>query len=260
MKIKEGDRILLVEESGKSFLIAVENGKNFSTHNGIVDLGSLIGKEYGDEVITHNGKGRYWIAEPTIPDLMMKVKRKTQIIYPKDAALIIFWLGLKEGSRVIEIGSGSGSLTIALASAVGREGKVYSYDRRLDFQENAFRNLKNAGLADRVEFKIREAYEGFDEKDVDAVFIDLPSPWYALDSAVKSLKGGGRLGVLSPTCNQIEKMADKMRERGFVQITSFELLLRYMLPRKGMTRPVERMASHTGYLLFGIRTNIILPE
>ncbi len=259
MKVREGDRVLLVEDSGKSFMVTVEGGKELSTHSGIIRFEEVIGKEYGDCVFTHNGKGRYWVIEPTIPDYMMKVKRKTQIIYPKDAAMIIFWLGLKEGSRVIEIGTGSGSLTIALANAVGDSGRIYTYDRREDFQKNAIKNVENAGLSHRVEFKIREALEGFDENEVDAVFIDLPSPWDALDAAVRSLKGGGRVGVLSPTCNQIEKMAEKMKERGFIQLTSFELLLRYMLPRKGMTRPVERMASHTGYLLFGVKTNVNLP-
>ena len=260
MKVKAGERVLLIDEKGKSFLVTIEEGKTFSTHYGVIELGSVVNMEYGDIVYTHNGKGKFFIVEPNIADLMMKVKRKTQIIYPKEAGLIILWLGIRSGSRVIEIGSGSGSLTIALANAVGENGKVYSYDRREDFQENAKKNVENAGFLDRVEFKIREAHEGFDERDVDAVFIDLPSPWDALDPAVKALKGGGRLGVLSPTCNQIETMAEKMRERGFIEIVSFELLLRYMLPRKGMTRPVERMASHTGYLLFGVKTNINLPE
>jgi len=260
LKVKEGDRVLLIDEKGKKFLVRVEKGKTLSTHYGIIELEKLIGADFGDFTYTHNKRGKFYIVEPVIPDLMMKVKRETQIIYPKDAAIIIMWLGIKEGSRVIEIGTGSGSMTIALANAVGENGKVYSYDRNEKFQKNAIKNVENAGLIDRVEFKIRQAHEGFDEKEVDAVFIDLPSPWEALDPAVVALKGGGRLGVLSPTCNQIETMSVKMKERGFIDITSFEILLRHMLPRKGMTRPLERMVSHTGYLLFGIKTSIRLPE
>ncbi len=255
MAVKEGERILLVDPDGKNFLIRVEKDKEISTHRGVINLGNVVGKEYGDFALTHNERGKFYIIKPSVNDFMMKVKRKTQIIYPKDAALIVMWLGLEEGSRVIEIGSGSGSLTIALANAVGERGKIYSYERRKDFMENAIKNVENSGLIDRVEFKVREAHEGFDEKEVDAVFIDLPSPWDALDPAVKALRGGGRLGVLSPTCNQIETMAVKMEERGFIEISSFELLVRYMLPRKGMTRPFERMVGHTGYLLFGIKIN-----
>lgn len=250
--VKSGDRILLIDEKGKSFSLKIQEDKSFSTHNGVINFNDIIGIEYGSKVFTHKNVVMF-VVKPGLVEKMMKVKRQTQIIYPKDAAAILMWLGVEAGDRVIEIGTGSGSLTIALANAVGDEGKVYTYDRREDFQNNAKNNIENAELIDRVEFKIINAGDDFAENEVDEIFIDLPSPWFAMGAALKSLKSGGRLGALSPTCNQIEEMAELMREKGFIEVISFELLQRFMLPRRGMTRPVDRMASHTGYLLFGTK-------
>ena len=253
--VNENDRIIVIDEKGKSFFLKVEKDGQFSSHNGIIDFNSIIGKEYGSKILTHKDVPMY-VLKPGIVDKMMKVRRRTQIIYPKDAAAILMWLGVEVGDRIIEIGTGSGSLTIAMANAVGDSGKIYTYDRREDFQNNAKNNIENAQLSHRVEFKIIEAGDDFYETDVDKVFIDLPSPWDAIDPAIKSLKLGGRLGALSPTCNQIEQMAEIMREKGLIDIMSFELFQRFMLPRNGMTRPVDRMASHTGYLLFGTKVEV----
>jgi tRNA (adenine57-N1/adenine58-N1)-methyltransferase len=164
---------------------------------------------------------------------------------------MILKTGIQSGMRVVECGAGSGSLTMALANAVAPGGMVYTYDVREKHLENARMNIENAGYSEYVEFKLRQAQEGFDEKDVDVVILDLPSPWDGIESAAKSLRGGGRIASLSPTFNQVEKCVENLEKNGFVYIETLELLLRYLQVSTGKTRPVDRMVSHTGFLTFG---------
>ncbi len=250
MEIKPGDLVLLLSSDGKTFLMRVKEGKVFGTHLGNVSLGDAIGKRYGEAIYSQMGKP-FLLLEPTLEDKMMKVKRLTQIIYPKDAALILIKTGIQSGMRVIECGAGSGAFTIALANAVAPSGRVYTYDRREDFLENARRNVGDAGFSDFVDFKLREVAEGFDETEVDVVVIDLPSPWEGVPAASRAIRGGGRVSSLSPTYNQVEKTVESLKREGFVYIETIEVLVRGMLVRPNKTRPFERMVSHTGFLTFG---------
>ncbi|HSE84442.1 MAG TPA: tRNA (adenine-N1)-methyltransferase [Thermodesulfobacteriota bacterium] len=250
MEIKSGDYVLLLSPDDKTFLLKIKEEKVFGTHLGNISLQEAIGKRYGEVIYSQMGKP-FILLEPTLEDRMMKLRRLTQIVYPKDAALVLLKTGIKAGMSVIECGAGSGALTMALANAVAPTGRVYSYERREDFLQNARTNVTEAGLSEFVEFKLREVGEGFDEKDVDVVFLDLPSPWEGIPAAANSLRGGGRVATTSPTYNQVEKTAENLRDAGFVYLETVEVLVREILVRPGKTRPFERMVSHTGFLTFG---------
>ncbi|MER3448092.1 MAG: hypothetical protein C4291_15275 [Candidatus Dadabacteria bacterium] len=230
----------------------VKKRKVFGTHLGNVFLGDAIGKRYGEAIYSQTGNP-FILLEPTLEDRMMKVKRLTQIVYPKDAALILVKAGVQSGMRVIECGAGSGALTIALANAVSPAGRVYTYDRREDFLDNARKNVDEAGFSNLVEFKLREVSDGFDETEVDIVVLDLPSPWEGVPAASRAIRGGGRVASLSPTYNQVEKTVESLKSEGFVYIETIEVLVRGILVRPDKTRPFERMVSHTGFLTFGRR-------
>jgi tRNA (adenine57-N1/adenine58-N1)-methyltransferase len=250
MKIKSGESVLLLSSDNKTFLVDIRDGKVFSTHLGNLNLGEAIGKRYGEVIHTQLGKP-FYLLDPTLEDRMMKAKRLTQIIYPKDAALILLKTGIRSGFRVIECGVGSGVLTIALSNAVFPDGRIYSYDRREDFLDNAKKNVKDAGFGELVEFKLRDVKDGFDETDVDVVILDLPSPWEGVSSAARSIRGGGRIASISPTFNQVEKTVESLNNEGFTNLETLEILIRKFLVRPGKTRPFERMVSHTGFLTFG---------
>lgn len=256
MKIKQGDQVLIVSPDEKTYLVKIYGGKGMGTHLGEVKLGDAIGLEYGQRIYS-NLKHPFLILEPTLEDRMMKLRRRTQIIYPKDAGLILLKCGLRPGMRVVECGTGSGALTMALANAVAPTGRVYTYDRREEHSANSRQNIENAGLAEFVEFKVREAQEGFDEMDIDVAIIDLPSPWDGIPAAVKALRGGGRIASLSPTYNQVERCVESLEQSGFALIETVELLIRTIRVARGKTRPVDRMIAHTGFLTFGTKA---LPE
>ena len=138
-----------------------------------------------------------------------------------------------------------------MSNAVFPDGRIYSYDRREDFLDNAKRNVTEAGFGPLVEFKLRDVKDGFDETDVDVVILDLPSPWEGVCAAARSIRGGGRIASLSPTFNQVEKTVESLTNEGFINLETLEILIRKFLVRSGKTRPFERMVSHTGFLTFG---------
>lgn len=252
-RIKEGDLVLLwFEKKDISYLVEVRAGKKISIHVGRpLSMDEWLGRSFGERVACDHGEG--FLLKPSIEDLMMKASRESGIIYPKDAAYLMMRAGIHSGSKVLEVGTGSGSLTMALAQAVAPSGKVHTFDRRTDLPKNAEKNIKRAGLDPYVVFHQREAGNPFPESGFDAVILDIPTPWEEVEVVKEALLPGGRLVSLNPTFNQIEKMAEALRASGFIQVDSCEILLRNILARAGKTRPDQRMVSHTEFLLFAIR-------
>jgi tRNA (adenine57-N1/adenine58-N1)-methyltransferase len=185
-------------------------------------------------------------------DYMMKVKRRTTIIYPKEAGAIILELGIRNGSRVIEIGTGSGSLTLLLSGLVGEKGRVYSFERREEHLENAMKNVRRFGFGDNVEYSLRDPTvdDGFGLMDVDAVFVDVPAPWTLVKAVAAALAPGAHVGFLSPNIEQVQTTVDRLNENGFVRIRCFEMLSRGIRIKRNLTRPFDRMIGHTGYIYF----------
>jgi tRNA (adenine57-N1/adenine58-N1)-methyltransferase len=192
----------------------------------------------------------------------MNVRRNTQIVYPKEAGYILLKMNLYSGQRVIEAGSGSGALTLAMARAVAPHGRVYSYESRPEMQSNAMRNLQRVGLSDYVEFKLRDIAAGFDETGVDALFLDVRTPWDYLGPAYRALKGGGFFGALVPTTNQVSDIVAGLEANHFGDIEVEELLLRAYKPVPERLRPADTMVGHTGYLIFArkIETEAYDPQ
>ena len=252
MRIKSGDIILLVSPDDKSFMVVVKEGRSFSSHMGILDLSSAIGRKWGENIVSSLGN-EFVLLSPTVEQKMMKVRRTTQIVYPKDAALILFKTDVRAGSRVVEAATGSGALTIALANSVAPSGKIYTYERREQFMNNAKDNVRRAGLFDYVEFNCGDVREGFRERDVDVAILDLPSPWYGIPASYEALAPGGKIASISPTYNQVERTAEVLEETGFVGIETVELIMRNYQVKRGKTRPDNRTVAHTGFLTFAFK-------
>lgn len=248
-RVSAGDTVVMVDIKGKRYLLKVEPGGRFETNRGYILHDDVIEKAYGDEVYTNKGFP-FLILSPSTYDLIQSTRRVTQIIYPKDAFYIVFRLDLYSGKRVIEAGTGSGAFTAVLAKAVMPDGRVFSYEMRESMIEYATKTVKNAGVSDLVEIKKRDIREGFDEEDVDAVFLDLRTPWYYLDQAYSALKPGGHFGCLVPTTNQVIELLKAMKEHKFGDIEVEELILRRFKVVAERFRPEDRMVAHTAYLIF----------
>jgi tRNA (adenine57-N1/adenine58-N1)-methyltransferase catalytic subunit len=192
-----------------------------------------------------------------VQDKLQGLHRNAQIILPRDAAQILMYCSIEPGQTVLEAGIGSGSLTIALASAIGSTGKVISYDIREEFVEHAMKNLKQAGLEKRVTTKLKDVTAGIDETDLDAVILDIPNPWVAVPHAWKALKVGGYLCTYSPLISQVEQTVRTIEGLGFIETKTYENIQREMVVSSHGTRPSFDMLGHTGYLTFARKVQAV---
>lgn len=249
---QEGDLVLLIAKDYKRFLVRLHAGGELQTHRGVLSHDNLIGRPLGREIHSHLGYP-FLVLEPSITDLIQDIKRTTQIMYPKDIGYVLLRMNIASGRRVIEAGTGSGGLTLALARAVAPTGRVYSYEVRPDVVQLAARNLEQVGLREYVELKERDIMQGFDERDVDALFLDVRRPWDYLSQAEAALKGGGFFGCIVPTTNQVVKVLQALPEYSYSAIEVEELLLRPYKAIAARLRPMDRIIAHTGYLIFARR-------
>ena len=247
--ISEADDVFLYLDRRRTYLVKVEAEKSFHTHKGYIQLGTLIGKEYGTKIDSSMGV-TFVALKPNLRDYIFKTNRRTQISYPKDISLIIMYSGIGPGSQVVEAGTGTGALTSAIAHYIKPSGKVYSYEVREEFQRNAKKNLERAGLINYVELKQGDITESIDEKDLDALILDMATPWLVIPHAYSALKGSGALVSFSPTIDQVVKVVEALTDYGFVDIETIETLIRFMQIERGKTRPQTVMTGHTGYLTF----------
>ncbi len=247
---RDGDLAELVGLRHKHFILTLKSGAKFETHRGVLLHDDLIGKTWGTQVFSHMG-APFFLLQPSLADLLNGLPRTTQILYPKDIGFILIMMGVGPGKKFIEAGTGSGSMTIAAAYAVGPEGRVASYEVRPDMQNLARKNVERAGLSARVDFKLRDIQEGFDETDGDAFFLDVPNPWDYIAQVRAAIKPGAFLCSLVPTFNQVENLLLALRRGGFAFVEVCELLLRYFKAEPSRIRPTDRMVAHTGFLIFG---------
>ncbi len=246
---REGDLAQLVGLTHKHFIFILQSGGDFQSHRGVIKHDDLIGKPWGSQVFSHTG-APFFLLQPSLSDVLNELPRNTQILYPKDIGYILIQMGVSEGQTVLEAGTGSGSMTIALATAVGSLGRVVSYEHKPDTQNLARKNLERIGLASRVDFKLRDIQEGFDETEADAFFLDVQNPYDYISRVRSALKPGGFFGSLMPTYNQVEKILYTLKQNNFAFVEVCELLLRYYKTNPARLRPTDRMVAHTGFLVF----------
>ncbi len=247
--IQAGDIVLVVESARHEFLVRVTPGNRLETHLGMIEHQALVGQPWGSTVTTHLGHPLL-LLEPSLEKLIRSVKRTTQIVYPKDIGYLLLKLNIGPGSVVVEAGTGSGGLTLALARMVQPHGHVYTYETRETMQAIARKNLERLGWDPYVTFKLRDIAAGFDERNVDALFLDVREPWLYLEQAHAALKGGGFFGALVPTTNQVSALLEGLERAPFGFVEVEEILLRAYKPVAARLRPQDQMVAHTGYLIF----------
>ncbi len=247
--LEEGERVLVRAKEGESYLLRLTRGTTLVDSLGVIDLTPAIGAPEG---VAIDIAGRtFHVYRPSLSDLASQMHRRSQIITPKDALALVYLAGVVPGSLVLEAGSGSGGLTLFLATYVGPAGHVVSYDRRPEHQKVARENIERAGLAGRVTFREKDVTGGFEETGADAVILDLPEPWDVLPSALSALRAGGHVATYVPTYNQLERSVRALRTHGLQDVRALESLVRGLHVGEGGTRPEFEMLGHTGFLASG---------
>jgi tRNA (adenine57-N1/adenine58-N1)-methyltransferase catalytic subunit len=253
--LEAGERVLLIDPRDRRYLVTLGTGKQFHSHLGIIDHDDLIGSPEGSRVRTSGGS-RMLALRPTLAEYTLKMKRGAQVIYPKDVGLILVYADIYPGATVLEAGTGSGSLTLALARAVGPEGRVISYEVREDHHERAVENVTTwyegrGGKPDNIELRLGDIFEGIPEAGLERMVLDLPEPWRAVGPTTASLASGGLFCCYLPTVPQVSQTVETMRRSGFGFIDTFEGLVRTWNIDGQSVRPDHRMVAHTGFIITG---------
>lgn len=252
-RIKHGDRVLIVTETGHRYFLTLRKGQLFHTADGYFETDKIASLTEGGEVRSNIGR-RGVVFRPLLLEHLLSLPRRTQIIYPKDFGFILVLSGVRPGSRVVEGGTGSGVLALLLAAYVAPNGKIYSYDIDGENFPAISKMAERLGLSEVLELKKGDIYSGVEEKDLDAFIADVPQPWDAVDQAKKSLRGGGMFVSIVPTVEQLVKTCEKLRERGFLEYFSGELMIRPWRVRQGMTRPHHISRAHTVFVVAARKT------
>ena len=247
------NRFILIDcVSNNKIYFDIDNGQGtISTHRGNISVEDILTTEWGGVVKTHLGHA-YRLTRVDLHDFIMYgLKRKTQIIYPKDSSYICSYLSLKNGDKVFECGCGSGALTIMFANAVFPDGKVICYERRKRFIDLAMKNLRFNDLINAVEIIEKDLDdEDIDENEFDAAFVDVKEPWNILEKVSIILKPGRKMGILVPTVNQIILVLEKLKKIKHYDVQVKEIFIREFKTLPERVRPEDRMVAHTGFLIF----------
>lgn len=246
-----GDKVLLIDGRDRRYLITLGSGKQWHSHLGVLEHDALIGSPAGISVATSGGS-KVLAFRPTLADYILKMRRGAQVVYPKDIGLILVYADIHEGAHVLEAGTGSGSLTLALCRAVGESGRVVSYEMREDHAERAAENVAlwySDAKPENLELRVGDVFEEVPEEEFDRLVLDLPEPWRALGTTTEALIPGGILCSYLPTIPQVSQTVEALRSGGFALIKTFEGLVRTWNIEGQSVRPDHRMVAHTGFLI-----------
>ena len=257
---QEGDHALVIDRKGRRYLIQLQASAAFHSHLGNFTHADLIGREEGTRVTT-TGAHVLLAVKPTMADFTRLMPRIATVVYPKDLGPIITYGDIFPGASVLEAGTGSGALTIALTRAVGERGRVISYDLRADMIERATANVA-AIVPDHAHLTIKQGdvYEGFEEGGLDRIVLDLPEPWQVVPHASTSLVPGGIFLSFLPTVLQVYELTQALRAQSFDMVDTFEVLTREWSVEGRSVRPAHRMVGHTGFITTARKCSPVRPS
>jgi tRNA (adenine57-N1/adenine58-N1)-methyltransferase len=210
----------------------------------------IIGLAEGSTFRTTTGAA-FVAMRPRLADHVLKMKRGAAVMYPKDSGALITWADIAPGCVVVEAGTGSGALTIALSRAVGPEGRVVSVERREDHHNRARKLIESfvGSVPDNVELRIGDLEDVLQTVQPHRIVLDLPEPWSVVPAAAEALPGGGGFVSYVPNIPQVQQVCDALRDsRVFAGVETFEIMMRSWAIDDRSVRPEHRMVGHTGFL------------
>lgn len=232
-------KIAIHHPTQKEWIIS-ETDRDYHTQFG------RIPKEYLNKkkpCIFQNDKQESISIFPALPiDIFMRLKRKAQVILPKDAAMILAYTGANKESVVIDSGAGSGWMTCFLANYVKH---VYCYDINKNHLETAKKNIKTLGLKN-VTLEEYDIYQGLPVQ-ADILHLDVPEPYRVLENAQEKMQSGAFIVCYSPSLTQSQQTILKAKELGLMVVYTFDVSITYWNIDTRKIRPQKDEIGPTGF-------------
>ena len=244
--------VIIKGPDGKKILVVLGD-RNIETHYGVIDP-SKIEKLPATHLTSSEIEVLIYL--PSYTDFVLNMKRGAQIIYPKDVSSILLDGDIWNGAVVLEIGSGSGALTLALVLSVGDAGYVFSIDNN---QKNQYRASKTIERFLQHKEIINRNYEfiNIEAEDVDIskfnknishVITDIPEPWSVVGKF--DIKTNIKWISYLPNISQVQLINESLIEHGYTNIYIKEIIEREWRVKGKVVRPEHNLKGHTGFLVF----------
>ncbi len=239
------DKILINEK--KKFFVK-DASRDFHTQFGFISKEDL-GKDEG--LVRTNRGEEFFILNPAYKDLWSRLKRGPQTIRLKDIGIIITELGINKKSFILDAGTGSGSLALILATIAK---KVVSYEKREEFFKIAEENKKMFKLKN-LTIKNKDVLSA-NEKNIDAVTLDLPEPFNVIKHLTPRIKVGAFISTYLPQIDQVKELVkkiedyNKLNKEKLLYLKTVEILEREWIVDNKRLRPKNIMLGHTAFISF----------
>lgn len=250
---QEGEPALLLDDRGRKYLLRLRSEGVFRYHKGTLDHADLIGTPDGTRFVSSNGAPLIAL-RPRLGDYILKMRRGAQVVYPKDLGAILLYADIRPGLTVVEAGTGSGALTLALTRVVGSAGRVLSYEIREDHATRGQATVRGyfGQVPEWLELRVGNVIDTLAGIEHDRLILDLPEPWRVIPAATESLRTGGVFCSYLPTVPQLERLREALdASERFTDVETFEVLVRTWKVEGRSVRPDHTMVGHTGFLTVG---------
>ena len=252
-KVSLDNTVVVLKNNKHKHLAVLKDDQEFVSQNGVIKFNDI--REL-PSIVTSSKNHEYYVYIPSFDEFILLMKRGPQIIYPKDIGAILIAGNISKNSNILEIGTGSGALTLYLNLILDKKSRLFTLDENEKNQRRAQKTIERFVASSKINNLVDVNYingnlSAFAFNDladkVDTIITDIPEPWeFFLKNEIKQ-----NLNWVSylPSISQVEKIVTKLRENNFVNIKITETLNREWIVDKKIVRPKNEMVGHTGFVV-----------
>ena len=252
-KVSLDNTVVVLKNNKHKHLAVLKDDQEFVSQNGVIKFNDI--REL-PSTVTSSKNHEYYVYIPSFDEFILLMKRGPQIIYPKDIGAILIAGNISKNSNILEIGTGSGALTLYLNLILDKKSRLFTLDENEKNQRRAQKTIERFVASSKINNLVDVNYINRKLSDfafsdladkVDTIITDIPEPWeFFLKNQIKQ-----NLNWVSylPSISQVEKIVTKLRENNFVNLKITETLNREWIVDKKIVRPKNEMVGHTGFVV-----------